>query len=89
MAECRTYHLTPADYLLKSPKYGRQNFMSFTVFILAIAIINLVIGFASASYLGWGPRSWDEIDLALNDPQTVSAPVEAHVRIDLIWTFNA
>ena len=46
--------------------------MSFTVFILAIAIINLVVGFASASYLGWGPRSWDEIDLALNDPQTVS-----------------
>ena len=51
--------------------------MSFTVLILSIAIINLVVGFASASYLGWGPRSWNEIDLALSDPQTVSTPVEA------------
>ena len=51
--------------------------MSFTVLILSIAIINLVVGFASASYLGWGPRSWDEIDLALSDPQTVSTPAEA------------
>jgi hypothetical protein len=48
--------------------------MWFALLILVIAIFNLMVGFASASFLGWGPRTWDEVQLALGpEPVGTSA----------------
>lgn len=43
--------------------------MWFALLILVIAIFNLMVGFASASFLGWGPRNWDEVQLALGSEE--------------------
>ena len=50
--------------------------MWFALLILVIAIFNLMVGFASASFLGWGPRNWDEVQLALGSEEAESSATD-------------
>jgi hypothetical protein len=54
--------------------------MWFALLILVIGIANLLVGFASASFLGWGPRNWDEVQLALGSDAT-EAPATDEGRL--------